>query len=200
MKFIHELAEFNFFIVKQPSISLIILFCLKMMPHKMSRATGLWCRYILNVKCWERPGKGKNFLPLSSFGYMVAFCPFYYHVWFFLFFFFFCHNIFLQLTLSLSNRLTDAKNKLTVTKGDRWGKGEMDWGFGTGIYTLRYTEWLANGDLLCNTENSPQYSMIIYGKKNLKENGCVCMYNWIALLYSRNYHNIVDWLYFNKTF
>ena len=34
--------------------------------------------------------------------------------------------------------------------------------------------------------------------KNLKENGYVHMYNWITLLYSRNYHNIVNELYFNK--
>ena len=32
------------------------------------------------------------------------------------------------------------------------------------------------------------------------ENECVCMYNWIAVLYSRDYHNIVNQLYFNKTF
>ena len=33
-------------------------------------------------------------------------------------------------------------------------------------------------------------------EKNLKEKGCIYMYNWITLLYSSNYHNIV---YFNKT-
>ena len=36
-------------------------------------------------------------------------------------------------------------------------------------------------------------------EKNLKKNGCVYVYNWITLLYSRNYHNIVNQLYFNKT-
>ena len=35
-------------------------------------------------------------------------------------------------------------------------------------------------------------------EKNLKENGCVYMYNQITLLYSRNYHNLVNQLYFNK--
>ena len=34
---------------------------------------------------------------------------------------------------------------------------------------------------------------------NLRENGCVYMYNQIILLWSRNDHNIVDQLYFNKT-
>ena len=36
-------------------------------------------------------------------------------------------------------------------------------------------------------------------EKNLKENECEYMYNWITLLYSRNYDNIVNQLYFNKT-
>ena len=46
------------------------------------------------------------------------------------------------------------------------GSGEMDWEFGIGMCTLRYMEWLANGDLLFSTENSTQYSVIIYvGKK-----------------------------------
>ena len=43
-----------------------------------------------------------------------------------------------------------------VTKGDRWG-GEMDWGFKTGICTLRYMKLLANGDMLNSTENSTQF-------------------------------------------
>ena len=29
---------------------------------------------------------------------------------------------------------------------------------------------------------------------------CVYMYNWISLRYSKNYRNIVNQLYFNKTF
>ena len=35
--------------------------------------------------------------------------------------------------------------------------------------------------------------------KNLKENGCVSMDNGTTLLYSRNYHNILNQLYFHKT-
>ena len=41
----------------------------------------------------------------------------------------------------------------------------MDWGFGVGICTLRYTEQLANEGLLYSTENSTQYSTIIYVRK-----------------------------------
>ena len=33
-------------------------------------------------------------------------------------------------------------------------------------------------------------------EKNMKKN--IYMYNWITLLYSRNYHNIVSQLYFKK--
>ena len=40
--------------------------------------------------------------------------------------------------------------KNMVTKGDRLWEGGMDWGFGTGICTLRYMEPLANRDLLCS--------------------------------------------------
>ena len=38
----------------------------------------------------------------------------------------------------------------------------MDWGFGIGICTLRYVEWLASGALLYSTGISTQYSVIIY--------------------------------------
>ena len=36
-------------------------------------------------------------------------------------------------------------------------------------------------------------------EKNLKKNGCVYMYNCITVLHSRNYYDIVNQLYFNKT-
>ena len=63
--------------------------------------------------------------------------------------------------------------KLVVMKGDRC-RGRLDWGFGIGIGTLGYVELLANGDWLYNTENSPQYSVIIYvGRKSEREWICV---------------------------
>jgi len=37
-------------------------------------------------------------------------------------------------------------------------------------------------------------------EKNLKENGCVYMYNRIIWLYNRNDHNIVNQLQFNEPF
>ena len=52
---------------------------------------------------------------------------------------------------------------------------------------------------LYSTETSTQQSMTIYvGKEPEKEWMCD-MYNWITLLYSRNYHNFVNPLYFDKT-
>lgn len=35
-------------------------------------------------------------------------------------------------------------------------------------------------------------------EKNLEENGYVCMYDWINLLYSKSYHNLINQLYFNE--
>ena len=66
---------------------------------------------------------------------------------------------------------------------------------GTGICILQYLEWLANEELqLQHRELYPIFWDNLYGKKN----GCVSVYNWITLLYSRNHHNIVNQLYLNK--
>ena len=62
------------------------------------------------------------------------------------------------------NRLTDLE-KLMVTKADRL---RGDSGFGIGICKLKYMERLANGDMLYSTENSTQYSMVIYVGKELE--------------------------------
>ena len=89
--------------------------------------------------------------------------------------------------------------KNMVTKGDRFGGG-MEWGFGIGKFTLRYVKWLAIRDLLYSPENSTRYSVIIYiVKRSEREWLCVYMYNWITLLYSRNYHNLVNQIYINQT-
>ena len=74
---------------------------------------------------------------------------------------------------------------------DRWSR--------IGICTLRYMEWLANGDLLYSTGNSAQCSGIIYVGKESEREWIVYIYNWITLLYNINYHNSVNQLYFNKT-
>ena len=63
------------------------------------------------------------------------------------------------------NRVTDMKNKLIVTMGER--KGGINWEIGIDIYTLLYIKWITNKDLLYSIGNYTQYSVITYtGKKN----------------------------------
>ena len=45
--------------------------------------------------------------------------------------------------------------------------------------------------LLHRTGSYIQYLVIAYNRKDY-EKVCVCMYNWITLLYTRNWHNIVN--------
>ena len=68
------------------------------------------------------------------------------------------------------------RTNLTVTKGDRWGEG-VDGGFGLGICTLLYMEWMVKENLLYSTGNSAQYSVITYTGKSEKEWICVYVYN-----------------------
>lgn len=49
------------------------------------------------------------------------------------------------------------------------------------MYTLLYTEWMVNGDLLYSAENSTQYPVITSWEEYLKKNGCVYLYNQITL-------------------
>ena len=62
---------------------------------------------------------------------------------------------------------------LRLPKGTGGGGGGMDWGFGIGICILRYMESWAKGDLLCGTETSTQYHVMIYvGKESERMNTC----------------------------
>ena len=84
------------------------------------------------------------------------------------------------------NRLTDFE-KLTVTKGDRLGG--YAWGSG-----LPYAYWGICNDWPAGTCYMAQRTLcniLWYSiwEDNLKEYGCVYMYDWITLLYSRNWHN-----------
>ena len=95
------------------------------------------------------------------------------------------------------NKLTNFENKLLITKGDRCERG-MYWGFGIGICTWWYMEWLASGDLLYSTGNSSQYSVIIHMGKDSEKEWIPIHVNSVRLLYSRNYHSIVNQLCFIK--
>ena len=77
--------------------------------------------------------------------------------------------------------------------------GGVDRGCVISIYTPRYMEWLANADLLHSTGSSTKYSVTIYMGKRIWKRLGVCMYNRITLWYRRNYHNLVNQLYLNKT-
>ena len=62
----------------------------------------------------------------------------------------------------------------------------MGWGFGIGIWTLWYQEWMVKMDLLYSTGNSAQHSVIM----NMEMD--VCISQTVHLLYSRNEHcNII---------
>ena len=47
---------------------------------------------------------------------------------------------------------------------------------------------MINKNLLYNARNSTQYSHKLYGKKNLKKNNYMYMYNWIILVYLKLTH------------
>lgn len=95
------LVNLIFVITKWPSWSLIILFCLKMMPHKVSKAPGLERRYIhsqdvtIYHKLEQARQKQGELSPtrLLRLRGMHAFCPTNMMFGFFLFFSF-CHNLF----------------------------------------------------------------------------------------------------------
>ena len=67
---------------------------------------------------------------------------------------------------------------------------------GAGGLGLAYAHWgvLAKGDLLCSTGNSTRYSVTIYVAREWIRVMC----DWITLLCSRNYHNLVKQLDFSK--
>ena len=60
-----------------------------------------------------------------------------------------------------------------------------------------FKKWLAHS-LYIFFENI--FLIKVSFQKNLKKNICVYVYNWITLLYNRNYHYVLNQLYFNKTF
>ena len=50
----------------------------------------------------------------------------------------------------------------------------MDWGSEIGMFVVFYMEWIVNGDLLYNSENSTHLSVITcMGKESEKEWICV---------------------------
>ena len=95
---------------------------------------------------------------------------------------------------------TDSETLKTLWIPEGRGEGGMDWGFGIGICTLRYVEWLANRDLLYkHRELYPMFYDNLHRKRIWKRTD-VYTCTTESLFHSRNYHNIVNQLYFSKTF
>ena len=74
----------------------------------------------------------------------------------------------IKTNLQNRNTLTDFKDKLMGTKGERWENG-INKEFGINIYTLLYIKQIINKDLLYSTGNSAQYSVITYMEKDSKK-------------------------------
>ena len=70
------------------------------------------------------------------------------------------------------------------------------WEFGVGRCKLLHWEWINNRALLHTTGNHSQYSVINHDGKEYKK--CLHVYNWVALLENREWHNTVNQLGFNK--
>ena len=69
--------------------------------------------------------------------------------------------------------------------------------FGKVMYTLLYLKWITNKDLLYSTWNSAKCYVPAWMGRGLWENGYMYMYDWVPLLFTWNYHNIVNRLYPN---
>ena len=64
--------------------------------------------------------------------------------------------------------------------------------FGMVMYTLLYLKWITNEDLLYSTWNSAQCYVAVWMVGGLGKNGYKYMYDWVPLLFTWNYHNIVN--------
>ena len=73
--------------------------------------------------------------------------------------------------------------------------GEEDREFGVSRCKLFHLEWLSNEVLRHSTGTSIQSLGIEHdGRQHEKKNVCVCVCDWVAMLYSRNWHNTVNQL------
>ena len=83
--------------------------------------------------------------------------------------------------------------QFVVAKGEGGG-GWMDWEYGISRCKLQYIGWINSKVLLDSRANNTQYPVRNHKEKSMKKNVCVT----IIRLHSRNSHNIVNQLYFNK--
>ena len=85
--------------------------------------------------------------------------------------------------------------KMRVSCHGGGGGSRMDWEFGVGRCKLLHLEWIGNGILLRCPGNYIQ-SLVMDGTwwRIMWEKACLCVCNWVTLLYSRNWQNIVNQL------
>ena len=62
------------------------------------------------------------------------------------------------------------------------------------MYILLYLKWITNKGLQYSIWNSAQCYVTAWMERSLGKNGYMYMYDWVPLLYTWNYHNIVNWL------
>ena len=82
----------------------------------------------------------------------------------------------IQKNLFAKQKQTPRLQKYTYGSQRRhvMGREGMDQGFG--MYTLSYTDWMGNGDLLYSTGNTTQQSVITYiGKESEKIDISMCI-------------------------
>ena len=78
------------------------------------------------------------------------------------------------------------------------GRSGMDRGLEVGRCKLLHLKCKNNEILLYGTRNYIQcFGNYIQWRKIVWGKGCICMYHWITLQYSRNWYNIANQLYFN---
>ena len=104
-------------------------------------------------------------------------------------------------------RLTDIENRYVVVKGAVGGR-EIDWDLRVSRCKLLHLEWISNEVLLHSTGDYIIQSLGIKHDERWYKKGnvcvsvcrtcvCVCVCVCITLMYGRNWHNIVNQLFFN---
>ena len=73
---------------------------------------------------------------------------------------------------------------LWLSRGRRGAEG-VDWDFEVSRWKLLQIECISNQILMYSTGHYIQYPGIHYNGKEYKKE-CVCMYNWVTMLYRRN--------------
>ena len=103
-----------------------------------------------------------------------------------------------QTNLSMKQKQTHRQRGQVCGCQRGWGenRGGKDWAPGITIGKLLFIGWMNNEVLLCSTRNYIQYSVANCNREEYVEG--IYMYNWITLLYRRNWHTTVSQLYLSR--